>query len=452
MKYSFNYRGILVRIILIVILTTPLLLTNNHCKIGGGKENDERDSIRPYVQYNILHTKESTQSSWISNINRIKGILEDSIAAFNARNNEHVSLLFNAYYCPCDSGLVNIDAKTVAGVSVNPPPPPPPPPAGSGEGDSLVVRNISMGFDGNNAEDTTHGLNINLKPPKASKVMAIIDTGLDTLFLNPGIGKLLWKDPIRPTMYNFMPGENLNELVDDHPNKHGTRVTSLAIEPSSRGQQMPGIMILKALDSNKLGSVFTVSCAMSYAIQNNATIINASLGYETVGNQASDPILQNYISRSNGKQIPVFAAAGNVLSGQLNNECSIRTDNRNQLGDNKLFYPACLSKDFNYVISVAGLKAMDTACANQNYSSDYVSVGLLNKKECCRYGLQGSTGVWNKGSSFATPIVAGMVMNIIVNSGINLDPLSVLADLERTIDPGKIPVTKGGKFIFRDDR
>ena len=43
-------------------------------------------------------------------------------------------------------------------------------------------------------------------------------------------------------------------------------------------------------------------------------------------------------------------------------------------------------------------------------------------------------------------------MNVIVNSGINLDPLIVLSELERTIDPGKIPVTKGGKFIFRDDR
>ena len=61
------------------------------------------------------------------------------------------------------------------------------------------------------------------------------------------------------------------------------------------------------------GNTFSVSCGLSYAVQKQATLVNASLGYYSHGQV--DPILLHYVrlcNDANPDPIPILAAAGNI--------------------------------------------------------------------------------------------------------------------------------------------
>jgi hypothetical protein len=129
-----------------------------------------------------------------------------------------------------------------------------------------------------------------------------MDTGLDTTFFRNRFQGLLWYPPSNKlNLRNFLFYENhldYDYYLDDDSHKHGTAVTALAIESIERFYEslhkLPRVMVLKVLNNKREGTTFGLSCGLSYAAQNKATVVNASLGY--YGNiKSKDSVLMKYI-------------------------------------------------------------------------------------------------------------------------------------------------------------
>ncbi len=190
-------------------------------------------------------------------------------------------------------------------------------------------------------------------------------------------------------------------------------------------------MSIRAFDDSEKGSIYTVSCAMSYAIQKKADYINASWGY--FGQE--DPVLKNYTSKANSNNIRMIAAAGNTPGkhdpGKV---CTTNTANpANNLDklhklDTVLFYPACFAPEFKNLVSVTQVDLTTSMlvppppalknlfpCFYQNYSSNYITVGAfepptsVNVNSCCTFKIP-FLNQNIEGSSFATPAMTAIFM------------------------------------------
>src|SRR2546423_6494361 len=355
---------------------------------------------------------------------------------------------FQVFFCPCDSLLYNLAAHPVDGVgqSVSPPAGGPQPPAPSGD---ILYVNLNNPLDQDDVYSRDYKLDsakINLRPANepSSKVLAIIDTGIDTTRLNSDMRKLIWQPPAGGLkLFNFL-GGNPIDFKDDHPVKHGTAVAVLALNAISDGAY-PQLMVLKALDKNKKGSTFTVSCALSYAIQNKADVINASLGYYEMQRNV-DLILKEYLLKCDTvkpKRIYVFAAAGNLPGPHPSSAYCSHPGIGNELNPNRLFYPACFSDRMNHVISVTGLSDPRTGCFFQNYSKQFVTLGVLNQTGCCKFYVPFLAAGY-EGSSFATPVATGMAMRLLISG--TPDILDCINAIQQTAPSN--PVTKNGHYII----
>ncbi|MDH7461263.1 S8/S53 family peptidase [Chitinophagaceae bacterium 26-R-25] len=327
------------------------------------------------------------------------------------------------YTCPCDPNLINITANLIvidsAGdTTLKPPPPPktpkiilaPPTPnqptSGGGGGMDTIVQSIRP------------GVRIKGFPGTASKrgILAILDTGLDTTLFDPQIRSLIWQEPVPGnTLYNFLPGEDPKILLDDNASRHGSAATAIAL--SQVADQSPRIMVLKVLDAHGHGSVFSVSCGLAYARKNNASVINASLGY--YGEQ--DSVFTKYFTKIYDSTV-IVAAAGNDTSEHHNNDklCYQPVKPSNQLTPHHMFFPACFSKSTSDLISVTGLtgnRDVMWPCYYQNYSDEYVTLGVLKSDTgCCTMNVPFLLYPV-EGSSFVAPVVSGRVVNYIIQNG-----------------------------------
>lgn len=395
--------------------------------------------------WNVLFKPGTSMSDQQSLINKLMSDITKYYHSLNDKVN------FFTFWCPCDSALYNLGFTPVngSGGSVSTAPPPPPP-AGSGNmANALAISdNIPMGdtLKGINVlqqygRDTVGIENIGTDPQKK---FAIIDSGIDSTLFSLKARDLIWIDPLKPTIYNFLPLQNLNDKFDETLEKHGSAVTAIAIKAMDNAPHYPKLMILKALDKNNKGSIFSVSCALSYAIQKNAAIVNLSLGY--YGNQ--DSILKHYLQLCASSNFPmeVFVAAGNV-HGTRGDLCSNIDNGGNMLTRNsRLFYPACFTTDFNNITSVTQIRKEDSACFYQNYSNQFISLGLYDTLNCCSMQVGVIKGTkFYEGSSFATPAAAGLRMSIMLQSG-NLKAVGILWNNLILSDPAK-RVTIGGKYI-----
>jgi len=408
--------------------------------IGCNNHPVQNNSYSLYVKdtawgaYNVLVPPGSSPDDRQAGVLRLEKYLDSVINHHVAGTTFQLKGDYSVYYCPCDSNLLNIDAHLLAGAGTTYPPPPPPPKGGSGDGGTLT----RYGFDFKVAKDSAsegainpvqlNKIDLSNKRVDARKVLAIIDTGLDSQFFKNQPTNWIWSEGPQ-TLLNTLPGKPKDLWQDDHKYRHGTGVAGLVYQVSAT-DVVPQLMILKALDQNKEGSTFSVSCAMSYAIQHKVTAVNASLGYyaPTIHD---DPIMQTYDSLCNAAKIPVFAAAGNVRydEGLTSGACVDRKVQVNLLGAARSFFPASYAPQFPYLISVTGLKSLSAACPNQNYSEQLVKVGLYNKTNCCSYYLPFMPTGYT-GSSFATPMVSGLVMKQAIANP-NTDIMILLGDLER---------------------
>ena len=401
--------------------------TTKNVKKSDNKASQQIQYAKAY-SWNILFKPKTNAAARKKAITRI----QDSLISYFINNHHDTIPKFDRpVYCPCDTLLINLNIKFVngSGGSVSSPLAVE---TVKAEGDYLDIQYIS-----NNDPIKKMEPDINPGPyPKTrsiklsslgkanpnNSVLAVIDTGLDTTLFPLNISRLLWRrnTSATGTIYNFLPHKDPYRLKDDHGGRHGTFVTALALIAYSKGvtkPTYPRIMILKALDHNKTGSIFSVSCALSYARQNNATVVNASLGYYG----ECDSVLLHYIKQCNSKPsnpILIFAAAGNKLEDRDSAIICKPADPANRLTNSNTFYPASCSPELNHVITITGLNKSGKSCYYQNYSNEVVTLGVKNVENdslgqilggCCSY-----IAPFNKkryeGSSFATPVACGMLL------------------------------------------
>jgi hypothetical protein len=388
------------------------------------------DSAVKWVDWIVLFKPASTYAERTLYMDNLRDSLTQFVARMNHDANRNDPLTVQYVFCPCDSLLYNLVATTsiTATGTIATSPTPPPKTGASGDPYLYAIQN-------NQYQDSTTARNLESPSPKSgsytvdsSRVLAIMDTGLDSTLFDQKFNYLLWSDPTgEPTLRNFQFFSNLKGLdyyLDDDPFKHGSAVTSLALEAlriyNTRNNKLPRIMVLKVLDSKRLGSTFTVSCALSYAVQKKATLANASLGYYSTGEV--DSVLRFYVELSKNAKpnpLPIIAAAGNLTGKHDLDLCTPVTDlNKNKLTSTHLFYPGCFSPDYYNVICVTGLKNDHMPCYYQNYSPDYVNIGVITNPPpgpaayCCNFPVSffNISRRGYEGSSFATPVVSGQIM------------------------------------------
>ena len=438
-------------------------------------EGHER-TVKHWISWNLLFTPSSvgTSAKTISDF-------EDSLTNYVKGIDPDASLIFEFHYCPCDSLLTNMDATLVTGSGKTISPPPTTPNPGP-SGDYTLAKNLDTYM----AElydsvptvlDSSHIQNKDTSVLVAGrtgtifdKTLAVIDTGLDTALYKkvyPNTiwnGNILWQDPANPTLFDVVLGEPTNTLLDDNTVKHGTDATYLAISQlqitRNQNVNLPKIMSIRAFDKDEKGSIYTVSCALSYAIQHKADYINASWGYFG----AQDPVLRRYIKMADKATIRIIAAAGNSPAiHQTNSICSKGINDLNDLdmleSKDSLFYPACFASTVDNVVSVTQLSALIPTsisavvpCYYQNFSSKYITVGALDTNPpnniCCTFSVPFLSRAI-EGSSFATPTVTGILMSKITNKSQNIKSY-ITSHYKPTTLPGTTaPViyTNGGDLI-----
>lgn len=265
--------------------------------------------------------------------------------------------------------------------------------------------------------------------------IAVLDTGVDTLqFIH---SSYLW------TNGNELPNRNDDDkncytddvagwnfladnadFRDNNRNIHGTLVTKYIIDQfrssSTTGVQ---IMALKTHDANGAGSLFASICALYYAIEKGAQIVNASWGFYNYGDNPV-PYLDSLVTQVLPQHGILFVtAAGNKVQ---DNDDFARSLYRamhpgfsiSEAGLRNLqihnFYPAMLSRPGNNVITNTTTDGVSVS-PTQNFSSLYVDLGVradrvtaTSMKFRVPFEIRGSEH-YISGSSFATAIATGKI-------------------------------------------
>lgn len=268
---------------------------------------------------------------------------------------------------------------------------------------------------------------------KDTILIAVLDTGVDTTQIVRGT--YLWKNRKERQSpggdhdnncyeddisgWNFI-DEN-NNIQDNNDNLHGTLVSNYIInEFKTSPNNIVQIMALKTHDQTGLGDLFSSICAIHYAIDKGAKIINASWGFYYY-QDGPHPYLDSLITKGlNEKGILFVTAAGNKIDAiDQNAQAMYQSQHGIAMPDSLLrnlefhnFYPACLSRPDNNVVTVTttdGSKISPT----QNYASRYVDVGVKADTvdaSGMKFELTFSASpLYISGSSFATAIAAGKI-------------------------------------------
>lgn len=289
---------------------------------------------------------------------------------------------------------------------------------------TVTRRNVEV-----TRKDTVTGLN------KDTVVIAVLDTGIDTAFIS---SKYLWRNPAESGNgadddgnclvddergWNFV--SNTSSVRDDNINIHGTLVSQYIInEFSSSPSNFVQIMALKTHDQDGRADLFNSICALHYAINKGAKIINASWGFY---NYHTDPL--PYLDSLITSILPAhgmlfFAAAGNKIreNDSLANELYKLGHGGADIPDTTMlrnlainnFYPACLSRQNNNVITVTTTDELKVS-PTQNFSDIYADLAvradsftadhMYFRQPFRTVSFPGNNYI--SGSSFATPIAAG---------------------------------------------
>lgn len=191
---------------------------------------------------------------------------------------------------------------------------------------------------------------------------------------------------------------------------HGTHITSvifgqdgsdvLGIAPGCRG------LIVPVFSDSRRGSLSQIDLAraINQAVEAGAHVINIS-GGELSQSGKADPILENAVRSCNQNNVLIVAAAGNDGC-----EC--------------LHVPAAL----NSVLAVGAMNALGLPFDFSNWGEGYQTRGILAPGENIQGAESGGGIALKSGTSFATPIVSGIVallLSVQVQRGEKPDPHAV---------------------------
>lgn len=306
--------------------------------------------------------------------------------------------------------------------------------AGSGPSATTVGESYSLNFTNSVPADVQKGFRCKINPEekpsgqeKEEVVVAVLDTGVDTALVNP---QYLWKetDPTPGTKcyadvhegWNFV--SNTGNYNDDNPNKHGSIVSQYIINQFAVSENNAvKIMPLKTHDKDGTGDLFSILCAISFAVAKGAHIINASWGFYYYY-EIPVPYLKTLITGVLRKKGILFVtAAGNQspaddeIAKQIyhaEHGITLTADQLRNL-DIHNFYPANLSTATNSVLTVTTTDE-HTVSATQNYSNKYVDLGVvadqvLREEMKFLIPFDGAEPGLISGSSFATAIASGVI-------------------------------------------
>ena len=321
-------------------------------------------------------------------------------------------------------------------------------------------QNIPMDFLGENKLNYDNFKKIeNTKAGKEVVRIAVLDTGIDTERI---IGtSYLWTNPEIEEADTCYIGDKfgwnfINEsgnVMDNNQDHHGTLVSHYIInEFANSRDKAVELMILKTHDWNGDGDLFHSICAIHYAMEKGAKIINASWGfyyYQDGPHPYLDYLITNVL-RENG--ILFVAAAGNqILDDDKFAHKAYRTAHAGgDIPDSYLrnleyhnFYPACLSQKGSNVVTVTTAD-QNRVSPTQNYSSKYVDIGAIpDDITAMRFtvpsappaGAAGAAGTVEtiSGSSFAAAIVTGRIGAFLHSSSYasSIDKNVLLDSMER---------------------
>ncbi len=233
-------------------------------------------------------------------------------------------------------------------------------------------------------------------------VVAVIDTGVSKV---PDLKLTQFV-----AGYNFV--NDTKDAIDD--NGHGTHVAGTVAQSTNNGYGVAGIayeasiMPLKVLSTSGGGTVADIAEAIKFAADNDADVINMSLG-----GGGSSKLMEEAINYAYNKGVVIVAAAGNS-------------------GENASGYPARYPK----VISVSATDASGEKAAYSNYGAgvDIAAPGGSETATILQNTIDPTTGesifLGAMGTSMASPHVAG-VAALIKASGIS-EPSAVLDVLKKS--------------------
>jgi subtilase family protein len=262
--------------------------------------------------------------------------------------------------------------------------------------------------------------------------VAILDTGL----LPGEVDEFIVEPNTNPCIVNATIGWDFTEpgpdYKDDHKEFHGSTVTRFTIDEFAAAEDATPIRIIpvKVQDQNGISDLYHVMCAMAYAKSMGANIVNASFGYYAPLDYAKNDIYCVKIFRAFIKEvltdngILLIAAAGNAAKQDSINKLfnpnatkvtkdkhPVPKDPRNL--DGLHFFPASFATepDLWNVISVTTVTPdLSGVSPTQNFSKNVVDIGVP-ADEPIHNGFSNPRvpGSFIAGSSFATPIITGMI-------------------------------------------
>ncbi len=339
----------------------------------------------------------------------------------------------------------------------------------SGGGDTIYwCVNFPVEFkdslDYFNVNDTIHHFH-KTSVTDTSVTVAVFDTGIDPGELNDYLYRSNIASCLDPTANDGWNFPNKNNTVNDNynqPEGHGEIVSRLIAEQVNN-YQLNGVKILPVKIHNERGEsdLFSVLCGFAYAKERGAQIINASFGYYALkgtaatGSTPTDPgalLLKQYIKYYlTNNNILLIAAAGN--KDRLTNDADERALYTNaglplpsDLRDlNQVnFYPASLAADpeLPNVIAVTTVSINDGIVSpNQNHSENVVDIGVnADTKIGDDYFFLNPAFLSNpvRGSSFATPIVTGIICShySLIKNNVPAGAINKDAILKFLLQPG----------------
>ncbi len=195
--------------------------------------------------------------------------------------------------------------------------------------------------------------------------------------------------------------------------QHGTHVTSIifgqlsssipGIAPGCRGLIVP-VFADGQGESLAPCSQLNLARAITQAVEQGANVINIS-GGQLAASAESDPLLANAVRLCRENNVLIVAAAGND-------------------GCDCLHIPAALES----VLAVGAMDAQGNPIGFSNWGKAYQSQGILALGENILGAIPGGGTATKTGTSFATPIVSGIVallLSIQVQRGEKPDPHAI---------------------------
>jgi hypothetical protein len=257
--------------------------------------------------------------------------------------------------------------------------------------------------------------------PENTIVIAVIDTGIDLLDAFEGSSQI-WKNPFLNQSSPDCPyrGENgwnfvsdTSYIQDDHfdngsPAYHGTKVSQLIVDQfGGDAINKVEIMTLKTHGENGSGDLFSNICAIHYAMDHEANIINASWGVYFDKRPFKDSNLEKLITKKlTEKGILFVTSAGNQLAHVRPKDPEINARDLNQFN----FIPAVFGERDNNIL-VATTVFRGKVSDGENFSHKYVDFGIHADYSDFSFnpyrGADSSKRIY--GSSYATAVLTGRI-------------------------------------------